>query len=108
KQSMIDVIYEGYALPGVSPFPTIMPFFNDEMEDMYTYDIEKAKALMTEAGYPDGLGRPIEICVSSDERNRAAQILQSDCAQIGIELDIAVMEFGTLMGHCNVGTHDRF
>ncbi len=108
KQSMIDVIYEGYALPGVSPFPTIMPFFNDEMEDMYTYDIEKAKALMTEAGYPDGLGRPIEICVSSDERNRAAQILQSDYAQIGIELDIAVMEFGTLMEHCNVGTHDLF
>ena len=108
KQSLIDVIYEGYALPGISPFPTIMPYFDESLEGMYTYDIEKAKALMAEAGFPNGLGRPIEICVSSDERNRAAQILQSSFAEIGIQLDIAVMEFGTLMEHCNNGTHDMF
>ena len=27
KETMIEVVYEGYALPGESPFPNIMPFF---------------------------------------------------------------------------------
>ena len=106
KQSIIDVVYEGYALPGVSPFPTIMPSFDETLKGKYTFDLEKAKALLTEAGYPNGF--KAEVCVSSDERNRAAQVLQSDYAKIGIELDINVMEFGTLMDYCNTGTHDMF
>ena len=98
KQSMIDVVYEGYGLPGESPFPSIMPFFKS---NPYEYDLEKAKALMAEAGFPDGLGRAVELGVSSDERNRMAQIFQADCAKIGVEIEIALMEFGTLMEHCD-------
>ncbi len=98
KQSMIDVVYEGYALPGESPFPNIMPFWKS---NPVPYDLEKAKALLAEAGYPDGLGRTVELGVSSDERNRMAQIFQADCAKIGIDIEIALMEFGTLMEHCD-------
>lgn len=98
KQSMIDVVYEGYALPGESPFPNIMPFWKG---NPVPYDLEKAKALLAEAGYPDGLGRTVELGVSSDERNRMAQIFQADCAKIGIDIEIALMEFGTLMEHCD-------
>lgn len=106
KETIIEVVYEGYALPGVSPFPSIMPGF--KANETYTYDIEKAKALMAEAGYPDGLDRPIEICVSSDERNKAAQIVQSDFAKIGIDLQIELMEFGTLLERCNSPEHDLY
>ena len=106
KQSLIDVICEGYAIPGTSPFPTIMPSFNEDIKDMYTYDVEKAKALLAQAGHADGFNAT--IYVSSDERNRAAQLIQSDFAKVGITLDIEMMEFGTLMEYCNGGTHDMF
>ena len=102
KATMIEVVYEGYALPGESPFPNIMPFWKSNPVE---FDLEKAKALLAEAGYPDGLGRTIELGVSSDERNRMAQILQSDCAKIGIDIKIELMEFGALMEHCD-GNHD--
>ena len=98
KESMIQVVYEGYALPGESPFPNIMPFWKS---NPYEYNLETAKALLAEAGYPDGLGRTIELGVSSDERNRMAQIFQSDCAKIGVDIKIELMEFGALMEHCD-------
>lgn len=106
KQTMIQVVYEGHALEGVSPFPSIMPGF--KANETYTYDIEKAKALMAKAGYPDGLDRPVEVYVSSEERNKAAQILQSDFAKIGIDLQIELVEIGTLMERCNSKEHDMF
>ena len=98
KDTMIEVVYEGYALPGESPFPNIMPFWKS---NPVPFDLEKAKALLAEAGYPDGLGRTVELGVSSDERNRMAQIFQSDCAKIGIDIKIELMEFGALMEHCD-------
>ncbi|MBR5268333.1 MAG: ABC transporter substrate-binding protein [Lachnospiraceae bacterium] len=98
KESMIQVVYEGYALPGESPFPNIMPFWKS---NPYEYNLETAKALLAEAGYPDGLGRTIELGVSSDERNRMAQIFQADCAKIGVDIKIELMEFGALMEHCD-------
>lgn len=102
KESMIQVVYEGYALPGESPFPNIMPFWKGNPVE---YNIEKAKELLAQAGYPNGIEREVEIGVSSDERNRMAQILQSDLAKIGINLKISLMEFGTLMEWCD-GNHD--
>lgn len=106
RQSLVDVICEGYAIPATSPFPTIMPSFNEDIKDMYTYDVEKAKALLAQAGLPDGF--KAKVYVSNDERNRAAQLVQSDLSKVGIVLDIEMMEFGTLLEYCNSGTHDLF
>ena len=36
-------------------------FYNDELEDVYTYDVDKAKELMAEAGYEDGFDITITV-----------------------------------------------
>ncbi|MBQ6933165.1 MAG: ABC transporter substrate-binding protein, partial [Clostridia bacterium] len=50
KESIVEVLYEGYGVPCNSVFPTVGVAYNDEL-DSYAYDIEKAKALLAEAGY---------------------------------------------------------
>ena len=46
----------GAALTGM-PLPASSPFYNEEYASHWSYDPEKAKALLAEAGYGDGFQR---------------------------------------------------
>ena len=105
KESIVEVLYEGYGVPCNSVFPTVGVAYNDEL-DSYAYDIEKAKALLAEAGYADGF--EFEVTVSSDIRSRAAQILQQDYQSIGITININLMEFGAMLDYIGTGKHDAY
>lgn len=106
KESIVTALYEGFAIPSYSPFSTIMPSYDTSLEGKYAFDIEKAKALMIEAGYPDGFSA--KIVVSSDNSNRIAQMLQADYGQLNVTLDIMMYEFGAMMDELNKGNHDMF
>jgi len=105
KEAIVEVLYEGYGVPCNSVFPTVGVAYNDEL-DSYAYDIEKAKALLAEAGYADGFS--FEVTVSSDIRSRAAQILQQDYQSIGITIDINLMEFGAMLDYLSGKDHDAW
>ncbi|WP_375449860.1 ABC transporter substrate-binding protein [uncultured Devosia sp.] len=73
----------------------------------YTQDIDKAKQLMADAGYPDGFEATViaatgEPPVASAE----AQVLQSQLAAIGIKLDIQMMELNVYVDKWLAGDFD--
>ena len=57
----------------------------------HEYDLEKAKQLMAEAGYADGLTVTIKLNQSSTY-TRPAEIVQAQLRQIGINLEFELME----------------
>lgn len=59
-------------------------------------DIEKAKALLAEAGYADGLTLKIYVSSNNKGRQDMAEVLQAQCAEVGVTLDIQVLEGGAL------------
>jgi len=61
-------------------------------EDYYEYDVEKAKALMAEAGYPDGGLKLRLIYVKNTAVDSCMAVMQSYLAQIGIELELESYE----------------
>lgn len=69
-------------------------FFN---VDNYEADLEKAKQLLAEAGYPDGQGFPTVEYMTNDAKYHKpiAEYLQSAWKELGINTDIKIVEWST-------------
>ena len=59
----------------------------------YHYDLDKARELLAEAGYPNGLDRPLKLTYASENATEAAfaPLIKDSYAQIGVEVDIVPM-----------------
>lgn len=96
KQEIIQGVFDGYATELYSNFSPVMNvYYNDELEDVYTVDIEKAKALMEEAGYADGFDLVIKVPGNYQVHVDTAQILMQQLSQIGIRVTIETIEWAT-------------
>jgi len=86
----IKEILKGYAERNPAPLPNNLWGYPKDVVG-YDYDLQKAKAFCDKAraeGAP--MNRPIEIHTQSqlEQTNQAAQLFQSDLAQIGVNLKI--------------------
>ncbi|WP_400164325.1 ABC transporter substrate-binding protein [Brevibacillus sp. TJ4] len=62
--------------------------------DSYTPNIEKAKALLAEAGYPDGFETQIDTASTYPDMIESAQVIQQQLLAIGINAKINQLEWG--------------
>ncbi|WP_102106530.1 ABC transporter substrate-binding protein [Oceaniglobus roseus] len=85
KERIIQII-NGRAVPATQPLPPSMPGYTEGYEG-YKYDVEGAKALLAEAGHPDGFETELFV-MNTDPNPRIAQAIQQDLSQIGIKASI--------------------
>lgn len=105
QQAFIDTIIEGRGTVANSYINNMIPGWTDKVQG-YPQDIEKAKALMADAGYPDGFS--CNLWVNGDVRTRSAQVVQAQLAEIGINVEISTYEWGALLDSLNNGEHEMF
>jgi ABC-type transport system substrate-binding protein len=68
----------------------------DDALPPYPHDPAKARALLAEAGYPDGFD--VEYVTLKDDKNeKLAQSLQADLAEVGVRVKITLMSFATYL-----------
>ena len=96
RQQILDVAFDGYgSLVGSSMYPSLSKYFDESLTDTYTYDPEKAKALLAEAGYPDGFAMTITAPSNYPQHMDTAQVLAEQYKAIGLDVTINTVEWST-------------
>ncbi|MBI3784530.1 MAG: ABC transporter substrate-binding protein [Deltaproteobacteria bacterium] len=114
KQSMIVNCLNGYGKPAIAEVsPENKLYHNPNLTD-YPYDLDKAKALLDEAGYKDrnndGVredpeGNPLEFSLTTNAGNQVREkmcsILKEDWTKLGIRVNYRPLDFQTLVEKVN-------
>ncbi|MBY3347841.1 ABC transporter substrate-binding protein [Rhizobium laguerreae] len=89
NKERITRILNGRATPANQPLPPLMPGY-DKSFTGYAYDVAKAKALLAEAGYPDGF-ETVLYSTNTDPQPRIAQAIQQDLAAVGVKAEVRAL-----------------
>ena len=91
NEDLVKTVFNGSASVATSPVPKITTGHNENSNN-YPQNIEKAKQLLAEAGYPNGFN--IELFVSEDnQRIDMAVIIQDNLKKIGIYAEIKTFQW---------------
>ena len=95
NKERISRILNGRATPANQILPPLMPG-HDKSFAGYPFDVEKAKALLAEAGHPDGF-ETVLYSTNTDPQPRIAQAIQQDLAAIGIKAEVRALAQGNVI-----------
>lgn len=95
RQEIVDGVLFGYGKVSNQPFPEGYFAHSEEAED-YKYDPEKAKALMAEAGYPNGFEWTLSNVPGPG--TRISEALASQLAKVGITVKVQQLEAAAATG----------
>ena len=96
KNEIIEGAFGGYGTPLYSAFSPVMAFYyNDKLSSLYPHDEEKAKALLSQAGYANGFELTITVPSNYQPHIDTAQIIAEELKRVGIKAKIELMEWGT-------------
>jgi dipeptide transport system substrate-binding protein len=109
KKAIIDAVYQGSGQAAKNLIPPTMWGYNDKIED-YKYDPDAAKALLAEAGYPNGFATDLWLPQAQRPYNpdpaRIAEMMQADLAKVGVTTKIVSLEVGEFRRRTSVnGEH---
>ena len=106
RQAIIDALFTGSGYPSTAPLAPVTFGYSDlgEIEQ----DLELAKSLLAEAGYPDGFDTKIVTTERYQNGIELAEIISQQLAEIGINAEIEVWEWSALSASWNGITADEF
>jgi len=89
-EELVEKAMYGFAQPLTSPVPNGMDTHADDLWP-YTHDPDKAKALLREAGYPDGFDTSMAVKLAFQDDVDSASWVQAQLAEVGINVEIELM-----------------
>ncbi len=95
-QEIMDYVSDGAGAEiGSAMFPSFTKYFLPELNDTYNTDLDKAKELLSEAGYPDGFEFTIQVASNYTQHVDTAQVISEQLKKIGVTANIQEIEWNT-------------
>ncbi len=106
REALADNVMEGVGEPAAGIFSPSDPWF-DESREVVEPDPERARELLSEAGYEEGeLSLTLQTYPDRDHLPNLATAVQGMLSDIGIQTDIRVSEYATVEADVLEGDYD--
>jgi glutathione transport system substrate-binding protein len=92
RQALVKVAFAGYATPATGVVPPTIAY--SQQYQPWPYDPAKAKALLKEAGYPNGFTTTLWSSHNHSTAQKVLQFTQQQLAQVGIKAQVTAMDAG--------------
>lgn len=89
--------YGGYYEP-LSAMP-------DNVKELFTYNPDKARKLLAEAGYPKGFTFKVQVCACSPDHMELLPLIAAYLEQVGVRIQIQPMEYGAFLSAMTTKTN---
>lgn len=103
--AIVDTVLGGHGSVAVAGRPSLSPYADKDLQP-YSYDPAKAKALLAEAGYPDGFTfdyhYPTGRWLKDSE---VAQAIAGYLAEVGIRAELKTTQYETFFGDWSSGKY---
>lgn len=94
RQAILDMVAGGNGtIIGSNMFPNFKKYYNEDLASRYSYDVDKAKELLKEAGYESGFSFTITVPSNYQFHVDTAQVIVEQLKQIGITAKIQLVEW---------------
>lgn len=107
REGVINTAFMGRGTP-LYGFPTRVGQngYDGKFENYFSKDLEKAKELLAEAGYPDGFDTKILSTSTYEFHRDTALVIQNSLAEIGINAEVELPDWATRIERSNVGDYE--
>jgi ABC-type transport system substrate-binding protein len=96
RERALELLYNNRGRLAASPITPTLEGGESHSQDAYAFDLEKAKKLLKEAGFPDGKGVPeltFDLRGPGTTNRQLAELLQENFSKIGIRLKVVGNSF---------------
>lgn len=103
-KEIFDITADGKGAElGSSMFPAFSKYYDESLNETYEPDIEKAKALLKEAGYENGFDFTITVPSNYQPHIDVAQVLVEQYKKIGVNAEIQLVEWNSWLSDVYTG-----
>jgi glutathione transport system substrate-binding protein len=96
REEIVEACFEGHAQP---LYGALIPrghwAYNEDLANYFEYNVEKAKELLAEAGYPDGFSCSLLATSAYSTHWCPAEVIQGQLAKVGIDVEVDLVDWPT-------------